>query len=241
MPRGIFSRLLYLTMATVLPFVALATGLLWDQWQREQSAALREVWVQSRAVASEIDNQLSNFQTLLTALSHSLSIDPADTASNDAKLWHIKAELPQHLSAISNILLFRRDGHNIGTSMNGQPTRIFVGDRDYFKAALAGDNFAIGEPVQGRRTGQWVVPLARPIYGEGGQVSAILVIGIEATHFQHALDPAIFPPTASCGSSARAEPSSHAAPKLNPGSVARSARSNWEPMKVSNGAMASAA
>ncbi len=194
MPRGIFSKLLYLTMATVLPFVALATGLLWDQWQREQSAALREVWAQSQAVASEIDNQLSNFQTLLTALGHSLSLDPADTASNDAKLRRMKAEFPQYLGAISNILLFGPDGNNIGTSMEGRPTRIFVGDRDYFKAALAGDHFVIGEPVLGRHTGQWVVPLARPIYGEAGQVNAILVTGIEATHFQHALDLSNLPP-----------------------------------------------
>jgi PAS domain S-box-containing protein len=188
MLNGILPRLLGLTLATVLPFTALFGGVLWDQWREDDVDARREVQIKTQIIASEVDYQLNSLAVFLSGLSRALSTDPADASANDAKLRRVKAEWPSHLGKVSNVLLFEPDGRNIGTSMEGEVSRIEVGDRDFFKSVLAGAPIAIGEPVKGRTTGRWVFTLARPIHDDDGKVRAVLVTGIDAVNFQDALD-----------------------------------------------------
>ena len=182
---GIRARLVSLLLVTIVPFTALVGSMLWTQWKLDEAAALRNALGEAHSVALHIDDEIGNFTNLLAGLGLAVSVDPADRAANDALLQRAKAELPGY---ISNILLTSLDGNNIGTSIAAaNDGRTYLGDRDFFREIMAGKQFAIGEPVRGRTTGQWISSIGRAIRGDDGHLVAVIQIGIQLERFQEGL------------------------------------------------------
>ena len=181
MLRGIRSRLLGLMLATVVPFTALIGGGLWTQWRNDQATAAERAVAEARLLAAQVDDHLGNLESLMAGLSRAVSINPADTAANDAVLKQLKAELP---GFISNIFVFSRDGTNIGSA---QGARFNAADRAYFRSVLAGQRLGMGEVVLGRAIGQWVITVARPVEDQAGRLQAVLAVGTLLEHFQDVL------------------------------------------------------
>jgi diguanylate cyclase (GGDEF)-like protein/PAS domain S-box-containing protein len=186
MLRGIRTRLLGLVIATVIPFTALIGGGLWNQWRGDQAHAIRSALIEARLLAARVDDQISELDNLLVGLSQAVSTKPDAIQANDAVLRHAKAELPDY---IGNLLLSSLDGKNFGTSFEpAESGRTYVGDRDYFGWILANrQGVAIGNPVRGRTTGNWVTSVARGIKTPDGRLAAVLGVGIQIEHFQSAL------------------------------------------------------
>jgi diguanylate cyclase (GGDEF)-like protein/PAS domain S-box-containing protein len=193
MLRGIRTRLLGLVIATVVPFTALIGGGLWNQWRGDQAQAIRSALIEARLLAARVDDQISELDNLLVGLGHAVSTKPDDMQANDVVLRHAKAELPDY---IGNLLLSAPDGRNIGTSFEpAENGRTFIGDRDYFQWIVAGrQGFAVGNPVRGRTTGNWVTSVARGIKTPDGRLAAVLGVGIQVEHFQTALTVHDLPP-----------------------------------------------
>jgi diguanylate cyclase (GGDEF)-like protein/PAS domain S-box-containing protein len=193
MLRGIRTRLLGLVIATVVPFMALIGGGLWNQWRGDQAQAIRSALIEARLLAARVDDQISELDNLLVGLGHAVSTKPDDTQANDAVLRHAKAELPDY---IGNLLLSAPDGENIGTSFEpAENGRTYIGDRDYFQWIVAGrQGFAVGNPVRGRTTGNWVTSVARGLKTPDGRLAAVLGVGIQVEHFQTALTVHDLPP-----------------------------------------------
>jgi diguanylate cyclase (GGDEF)-like protein/PAS domain S-box-containing protein len=183
-PRSIRFRLLGLVLAIVTPFSALVGGGLWRQWRHDQDAAMQRVLIDARAVAAQVDSHIGNLENLLVGLSRAVSPNKANTDANDALLRQIKAELP---AFIHNIQVFSLDGNNIGTSSDADRTRLYAGDRTYFKKVLAGERLAIGDPAQARTTAEWGVAVARPVEDQAGRLQAVLAIGTRLKYFQDIL------------------------------------------------------
>jgi diguanylate cyclase (GGDEF)-like protein/PAS domain S-box-containing protein len=181
MLRGIRARLMALVIATVVPLAVLIGVGLWVQWHDDQDEATNVALIDAQLVASQVDDQLGAFESLLTGLSRAVSTDPADTHANDAVLRQVKSEFPAY---VNTIMLFSLDGKNIGTSADG--LRIYVGDRDYFQRVLAGERLAIGQPIYGRIANQLVIAIARPVEDRSGQLRAVLLVGILLDRFQDA-------------------------------------------------------
>jgi diguanylate cyclase (GGDEF)-like protein/PAS domain S-box-containing protein len=181
MLRGIRARLMALVVATVVPFALLIGGGLWYQWCDDQAEATNVALIDAQLVASQVDDQLGAFESLLTGLTRAISPDAAHTHANDAVLRQVKGEFPAY---VNTIMLFSLDGTNIGTSADG--IRIYAGDRDYFKRVLAGERLAIGQPIQGRVAKQRVIAIARPVEDRQGQLRAVLLVGILLDRFQDA-------------------------------------------------------
>ncbi len=187
MLRGIRTRLLGLVIATVVPFTALVGAGLWNQWQSDQAQAVRSALVEARLLAAQVDDQMSQFENLLVGLSSGLSTNLEDIAKNDAMLRQTKAMLPDYLGSL---LLSSPDGRNLGTSFEpAEDGRTFVGDRDYFRWLTADPrlNIAVGDPIHGRTTGNWVTSVARAIRAPDGRLTGVLGVGIQVEHFQNAL------------------------------------------------------
>jgi len=186
MLRGIRTRLLGLVIATVVPFTALIGGGLWNQWRGDQAQAFRSTLIEARLLAARVDDQITELDNLLVGLSEAVSNDPADLQANDIVLRRTKAELPDY---IGSLLVSTPDGHNIGTSFApAEEGRTFVGDRDYFRwVATNRQGVAVGDPVRGRTTGNWVTSVARGLKTADGRLAAVLSVGIQIEHFQNAL------------------------------------------------------
>jgi hypothetical protein len=168
---GIRTRLLGLVIATVLPFAALIGAGLFTQWQLDTGRALRSALDEAHRVADRVDDEIGNFENMLVGASQAVSTDPADKAKNDAILRRIKSELPGY---VSNILVTSLDGENIGTSVGTVVSRTYLGDRDFFQEIVAGKRFAMGMPVRGRTSGQWISTVARAVDDRNGQLAALI-------------------------------------------------------------------
>ena len=185
--QSIRLRLLGLVLAAVAPFCALIGLGIWDQWRIEQKQALQFALSEAHAVAAQVDDQIGNLDNLLAGLTQAISINPADTETNNAILKRAMAERPGY---IGNITLFGLDGHSIGAA-NG--ARYYGGDRLFFRNVLAGDRLAIGEPVIGRATSGWIVTVARPVEDSEGNLKAVLSVATRLEKLQDALTPRTLP------------------------------------------------
>jgi diguanylate cyclase (GGDEF)-like protein/PAS domain S-box-containing protein len=182
---GIRSRLLVLVIATVVPFTALIGFALWVQWKGDQALALQSALNEARRVADRIEDEIGNLENLLAGLSRAVSLDVTDKAKNDALLRAVKSELPSY---VSNILLTALDGSNIGTSAGAANVgRTYLGDRDFFIAIMAGKRFAMGMPVRGRTSGEWIVTVARAVEDRDSDLAALITVGIQIERFQEGL------------------------------------------------------
>ena len=188
--RSIRSRLLGLVLATVVPFTALIGGGLWSQWRNDRAAAIDRALAEARLLAAQVDDHIGNLDNLMAGLARAVSTDAADAVANDALLRQVKSELPDF---ISNVLLFSRDGTNIGLAVDGRGERIYAGDRSYFRQVLNGQRLSISEVIRARVTDEWVTVVARPVEDQAGRLQAVLVIGTRLEHFQDALRTQGFP------------------------------------------------
>ena len=186
MLRGIRTRLLGLVVATVVPFTALIGAGLWNQWHSDQAQAFRTALIEARLLAARLDDQVGELDNLLIGLSQAVSANPQDIHANDAALRGAKSLLPEYMGSL---LLSAPDGHNIGTSFEpAESGRTYIGDRDYFRAVVANrGGLAVGDPVHGRTTGNWVTSVARGLKTPDGRLTAVLGVGIQLEQFQRAL------------------------------------------------------
>src|SRR5215216_4541779 len=173
-----------LVVVAVVPFAVLIGCGLWLQWHGDQEQAKKSAMIDARLVANQLDDQLSNFESLLTGLSRAVSTDPAEARANDAMLRQVTAELPPY---VNSIMVLSLDGAVIGTSRRGESWRIRAGERDYFHRILAGERLAISEPIYARSVQRWVAAIARPVEDRTGKLGAVLVLGIVLDRFQDAL------------------------------------------------------
>jgi diguanylate cyclase (GGDEF)-like protein/PAS domain S-box-containing protein len=181
---SIRSRLLGLVLAAVIPLAALITGGLWLQWHDDHAAAAERAINETRLLAAQVDDQVSDLQSLLPVLAQTVSVDPADRDANDALLRKVKAALPD---LDSHVLLFDIEGTNIGTSANPDAERPNARDRTYFREAMAGHSPAVGDPIL-VRSGRWVVNVAHPIQDASGQIRAVITVGQVLHRFQDGLN-----------------------------------------------------
>jgi diguanylate cyclase (GGDEF)-like protein/PAS domain S-box-containing protein len=179
--RSIRSRLLALVVATVVPFTALIGAGLWSQWQSDQASAIAQAIGKARMLAAQIDDHISNLESLLTGLSEAVSADPRDIEANDELLRRLQSELPDYVAHVS---VFSLDGTNIGSSGAG---RVNGTGHAFFTQALAGQSLSIGDVTRGPVSGRWIVTIARPVKDRAGRLRAVLTAGTWLERFQEAL------------------------------------------------------
>ena len=180
---GIRSRLLGLALAAVLPLAVLTSAALWVQWRNDRAIVSERAVNEARLLAAQVDDHISDIESLLSVLSQAVSWEAADRDANDALLRRVKSELP-HID--SHILLFDTDGTNIGTSADPDATRPNARDRAYFREAMADHRPAIGEPILAR-SGRWILNVAHPIKDAAGQIRAVVTVGSVLDQFEDVL------------------------------------------------------
>ncbi len=182
--RTIRSRLLGLVLATVIPLIAVIGGGLWNQVRDDQDEARERALDEAKLLAAQVDDHIGNLENLLVGLSQAVSSRFADANGNDVLLRQVKTDLPDYVSAI---LLFALDGNNIGVSWDVGDRGLNVADRTYFQEVIAGRQFAIGEVIRARRTGEWVVTVASRVKDGAGRLRAVIAVGTKLQRFQEVL------------------------------------------------------
>jgi len=179
---GVRSTLMLLVLVIAVPFLSLAIVNAQRNLRAEQSAAEERALTRARLLTARVDDLVAGVDSLLLALTETLSADPADAARNDARLANIGARLP---AVYSQLRISRPDGSAIGHSGGASPN---IGGRGYFQDALTQPGLAQGEPVQSYRDRSWTVGFARAVHDDVGKVKAVVSITLRLERLHEILD-----------------------------------------------------
>ncbi len=190
---SIRTQLLILVLV-VIAFSLVATA---ASLQRQEGfyrrAALEQTLAASRVVSSRVDDHFSNMDALLRTVAVAVGPQLGAIEANDARLRQIQRGLPPYFSSISVLAL---DGRMLSSSTAtvGERALLNFADRKYFIDAVAKHDFAIGDPILSRTSGEWIVIAARPILASDRQVLAVVSMSTRLARFQELLIPQGLPP-----------------------------------------------
>ncbi len=92
---------------------------------------------------------------------------------------------PLRAAGIMDVYVINSQGEIVIDSGAMPPRKANYADRDYFQALMRGEKegLVIGQPVLGRVTQTWVLPVARAYRGENGRVAGVVVSSIRLSYF----------------------------------------------------------
>ena len=94
-------------------------------------------------------------------------------------------DTPLRSAGLTDTYVVGADGSILYDSGQYPPRKANYADRDYFKALMSGtvEGPVVGQPVVGRVTGLWMLPMARPFHDSEGRVAGIVVSAIRMSYF----------------------------------------------------------
>lgn len=182
---GLRSRLSLLVLIALLPIVGLYAYLAGKtESSQSMAVALAKKSLQSDVLlAAEQQQRLLEGANLL--LGRIASETLTHTANQEDCVRHFKRLHSQHASYV-NFAFVGLDGrvscHALDTA-----GRLYVGDRSFVQAALAGRSFAVDEYRVGRITGRPVLGIGMPVYGDGGVLKGVATTGLDIATLGEAL------------------------------------------------------
>lgn len=135
----------------------------------------------AKSLAESAAIQVYNDQTLLLAgleqLATTISFFPAVQNHNRSGLEHILSPLVAANSKITNIIIADTNGSVWASALPFTPP-LSVGDRRYFKNALARGIFSSGDFMEGQITKKPVLGFAYPVKSTSGLISDVIIITV---------------------------------------------------------------
>ncbi|MEJ0069507.1 MAG: sensor histidine kinase [Pseudomonadota bacterium] len=168
---SLLARLFVLVAIAVLPAIAI---LAWTQFQTYQTRVIEvhdNALQQAKLVASEQDRLVDGARQLLIALATMPLIVNRDS---DRCTGYLQ-DLIKKYEAYSTMVAIGANGYSYCGSTPVSQQNIFLGDRRYFKEALATNGFVVGEYVEGRLVPNKVLSFAYPIQGADGTRGVMLL------------------------------------------------------------------
>jgi signal transduction histidine kinase len=168
---SLLARLFVLVAIAVLPAIGM---LAWNQYQEYQARVVEahaHALQQAKLVSSEQDRLVDGARQLLVALANVPLVVNRDVDRCTAFLQ----ELIKKYDAYSTMVAIGADGYTYCGSTAVSQRNIHLGDRGYFKGALATNGFVIGEYTEGRLVPNKVLPFAYPIMLANGERGVMLL------------------------------------------------------------------
>jgi diguanylate cyclase (GGDEF)-like protein/PAS domain S-box-containing protein len=184
-------RIVGVAVATLAPCLLLVGIGLWKNYTNDQETAAERVRFHAHLLATRLDDRVATIDALLAGIARAVSTSAADGDANDKLLRQVILELPPY---VGNVKVFALDGSDIGTSAGIARRDLNAHDRTYFQRILAGDAQAVGEPLQARTDGRWIVNVARPINDAAGRLQAVIAAGLLLDRLGEALGLDQLPP-----------------------------------------------
>ena len=167
----LLARLFALVAIAILPAMAI---LAWTQFQVYRARVVEvhdSALQQAKQVSSEQDRLVDGARQLLIALANMPLIVNRDVDRCTAYLQ----DLIKKYEAYSTMVAIGANGYTYCGSTPVSQRNVYLGDRGYFKMALATNGFVVGEYLQGRLVPNKVVPFAYPIQGADGERGVMLL------------------------------------------------------------------
>jgi PAS domain S-box-containing protein len=176
---------------TALPLI----GLLVLASRHEYRLSLDEGQLRAHTLA----NATATSARALLSVVHD-ALDAAAENSRDAILRPATctepiANIQKTLRFLPSILVADPSGHLIcSTEAPPDSAVVDVSERAWFRHVIEGGGFAVGSPVIGQITHEWVIALAVPVHDADGRVAAVLAASVLLLHFQELLSGVLIGP-----------------------------------------------
>ena len=179
-PAGLRRRLVLLVLLAVLPALALvgisALGNRNTLARQVEENALRL----ARLAAAGHESAIEGARQFLTALAQAPEVRSADTSRCEPLVKDLLAGFPNYLNVG---MADAPKGDVICTAVPSQ-TVVNVGDRTYFRQALATASFAVGDFIIGRITGEPSLGFGIPVRDTRGRIHAVAFAALKLDTFE---------------------------------------------------------
>src|SRR2546423_701140 len=177
------ARLLILFLLAVLPSLALALYMNFDQRRLETARVRDEIIATARLSAANEQNFIAHTRQLLATLTQFtfLTLTTNEPFAHE-HLSNLRKLAPDYLNfglIESNGLLF--------CSSEPFTNAVNLGDRAYFRRAVQSRSFSAGDFQVGRLTGQLGLNFGMPVLNERGGVQRVLFASLRVSLFSEAL------------------------------------------------------
>jgi PAS domain S-box-containing protein len=155
-------RLVILMVTAILPLFALSFWLALRETRSATDLAQSQLKFAASLVAANQDGNVEAAQQLLGAVSALPHLNESGRASCQGYFEDLARRFPEY----TNIGLLGLDG-NVVCHANGHLGDATAADRPYFREAMAGKRFVMGEVIVGRLSKRRAIPFALPVMKDG--------------------------------------------------------------------------
>ena len=173
------TRLVLLGIFTLLPAFGFIVHSTLAQRQQAMEQAKKEASRLLQTAALEQQQLVAGVQQQLITLAQLPIVrKPALTGSCNSTF----ASLREQHRHYGNLGVIGRDGW-LRCSARSSAAPVYLGDRDYFRAALAGQNFSVSDYQIGRVINKSVIAFARPVFDEKGEIQNVVFISVDISEW----------------------------------------------------------
>lgn len=187
------TRLVMLVVAAIVPLFGLS---IFKAWVDSDAAIKRATANLQFAVSLVAANQARVAESAHQILI-SIASMPGLTSEKSLDCQRYFKTLREKFSIYANLGIIGVDGYARCHGIDSRPA--YLGDRDYFRAAVARRSFVAGEYILGRLSGKPSITFALPVLGEDGQVLRVVYVAVDLTEMAKSVAAIQVPPGAAVG------------------------------------------
>ncbi len=190
MPTSTAQELRRLILVPLLPLLALTAAFVYAGYRESRNEAEDFTRRQSLRLANETAEFLKETEHGLIQVAARQDVARLDSSHCDPGLKDMVVMQSRYV----NVNVIDREGRIIcGAVMARAVAEINVADRDWFRAVMGGQNFALGSVRRSLIRGRWVSTAAVPIRGPDGRVAGAASASIDLVGWGEAQAPGLLP------------------------------------------------
>lgn len=179
--QGLAALLLGLVLTTLLPFVALSAYHVYNRRQSDAASVTAQTQAVAAVLADEHIRTISDARTLLATVAQYASSALSSPAglSSEACTRYLSDLMRQASTGLYLNILFATPSGDVTCSAVPPTGPLNIGDRSYFKTAMAARTFAVGEWTVGRVTGRYTLPVGYPVIDQRGGIQGVAIAALD--------------------------------------------------------------
>jgi len=187
------ARLVMLVVAAIVPLFGLSIFKAWVNSDAAIKRATANLQFAASLVAANQERMVDSAHQLLISMANM----PGLSSEKSLDCQRYFQTLREKFSIYANLGIIGADGYARCHGVDRQPA--YVGDRDYFRAAVAHRGFVAGEYILGRLSGKPSISFALPVLGGDGQVLRVVYVAVDLTEMAKSVAAIQLPPGAAVG------------------------------------------
>ena len=189
---GLQGRIVMLGLLALAPIVLMQVGAAEAERQAARAQAQGEALVAARTIADQQDQWLTTIEATFDVWALTPAIQQRDAPACTTIVSQLRRQFP----SVTNFWAALPDG-TVFCSSQPTPPSFTTAGRPWFEQALATKRFTVGAYQIGSITGRAVLPVARPVLNDEGDVIAVLATALDLAWLERSFAVAELPSMAS--------------------------------------------